>query len=79
MNQKTVGAMAGAIRGGMKGGPLGAVLGGITGAAGAGTSLSDKIVNTGKPEENYGDMLAMTPDETKNIMLGIDNGYGLWR
>lgn len=75
MNQKTVGAMAGTIRGGMKGGPLGAVLGGITGAAGAGTSLSDKIANAGK---DNGDMLAMTPDETKNIMLGIDNGYGAW-
>ena len=78
MNQKTVGAMAGAIRGGITGGPLGAVGGGIAGAAGAGTSLSDKIANTAKPEVNNGDMLAMTPDETKNIMLGIDNGYGAW-
>ena len=78
MNQKAVGAMAGAIRGGMKGGPLGAVLGGITGAAGMGTSLSDKIAGATGQKENNGDMLAMTPDETKNIMLGIDNGYGAW-
>lgn len=77
MNQKTLGAVNGAIRGGMIGGPLGAVLGGVAGASKA-SSLGDKMAGAGEPEKNSGDMLAMTPDETRNIMLGIDNGYGAW-
>jgi hypothetical protein len=77
MNQKTLGAVNGAIRGGMIGGPLGAVLGGVAGASKA-SPLGDKIAGAGETGRNSGDMLAMTPDETRNIMLGIDNGYGAW-
>lgn len=77
MNPKAQGAISGAISGGSKGGWAGAIIGGLLGAARAkkgGTAIP--AYEGGVSEEQ--NMLAPDENDYRNIVAGMNNGYGEW-
>jgi outer membrane lipoprotein SlyB len=83
MNQRTTGAVSGAVSGAKVGGPWGAVVGGILGAARAGhagQALAEQLGRnndtTGGQQGEFDDMMSMTDEDRKNIIQGMNNGFG---